>query len=59
MTGYRSRSDWSYRRWIRESQSYMAHRARWWIAFRATLKWPAFDRQQRRDNQEMRRERAG
>jgi len=57
--GYRAASDWGYRHWVRESQSFMAHRPRWRIAVLATLKWPAFDRKQRRDNLEMRRDRAG
>lgn len=47
----RSSTDWGFRRWIRESQSFMAPRPRWRIAVRAALKWPAFDRQQRRDNE--------
>ena len=49
----RSDKDWGFRRWVRESQAYMAHRPRWEIAIRAAIKWPAFDRQQRRDNLEM------
>jgi hypothetical protein len=46
----RAAEDWGLRRWIRESQSFMAHRPRWQIAVLATLKYPAFDRTQRRDN---------
>lgn len=40
---------WSLYRWIRESQKYMSHRSRVAIAILAILKWPAFNRQQKRD----------
>ena len=44
---------WNLRRWVRESQSYMAHRPRWEIAIRALFKWPKFALQQRRDEHEL------
>lgn len=41
--------DWTFRRWIYESQKYMSHESKWKIAFLALLKWPAFNRQQKAD----------
>lgn len=45
--------NWSIWRWLRESRRYMAHLP-WWRFYPAAIrKWPAFNRQQKRDRAEM------
>jgi hypothetical protein len=49
----RAPTDWSFRRWLRESRSYTRPMAWWRFYPMAVRKWFWFDRQQRRDNAAM------
>lgn len=54
--GYRSASDWGFRRWIAESRAFTKPMPWWRFYPLAIRKWFWFDRKQRSDNAALGRE---
>lgn len=46
-------SNWTFRKWVRESRRYMAHLPAFKFYYLAIIKWPAFNRQQKIDLEDL------